>query len=286
MKNLIMKTAIYYYSGTGNTKYGVEYLKKCFEKHNNTCELISICDKPSFEPEHYDLVGFASPVYHGYPAKVMIDFIEKISCCAMEIPAFTILCPCFNLFELGYWGAKEHFYGMLAKKNIRVITESGFFGEASHPVIRTFFLGPFFKFIGTPYLSKGRPDSRDTSAISDFSETITKNFNNYKSGIVPKLPHSKIKKWISTNVVFSFVEYCNKHFLIKKVNKNECTKCGACFNVCPVNAIVLNEYPVFQSSCIHCQNCINICPNGAIEYNTLRKVNPYRSAYGAHQSDI
>jgi ferredoxin len=285
LKKSTMKIAIYYYSGTGNTKSGVEHMKKCFEKHNDTCELISICDNPSFEPERYDLLGFASPVYHGFPAKVMIDFIGKISCRTKELPAFTILCPCFNLFELGYWGAKEHFYEMLAEKNIRVLSESGFFGEASHPVIRTFFLGPFIKCIGAPCLSKGRPDSRDTAAISDLSETIKKKFNNYKSGIVPKLPHSKIKKWISTNVVFPFVEYCNKHFLIKSVDTKKCTGCGACSKVCPVNAITLNDYPVFLTLCIHCQNCIIICPNDAFKYNTLRKVNQYRSNYGIKESD-
>lgn len=50
------------------------------------------------------------------------------------------------------------------------------------------------------------------------------------------------------------------------INKNKCTGCEACFEVCPVNAITMkpdNEgflYPVIDEKlCIDCNKCINVC---------------------------
>ena len=49
--------------------------------------------------------------------------------------------------------------------------------------------------------------------------------------------------------------------------KNECTGCGACFNICGRNAIYMEEdiegfkYPVIDSGkCTNCTMCIQVCP--------------------------
>lgn len=52
-----------------------------------------------------------------------------------------------------------------------------------------------------------------------------------------------------------------------KAQKKHCTGCGACLNICPVNAIHMEKnvqgffYPVVDTnSCIDCKKCENICP--------------------------
>ena len=59
-------------------------------------------------------------------------------------------------------------------------------------------------------------------------------------------------------------EIKNNISLTKKVN---CFGCGACKNICPVNAIIMKEdekgfeYPVVdKNKCINCGACIKICP--------------------------
>lgn len=52
------------------------------------------------------------------------------------------------------------------------------------------------------------------------------------------------------------------------INQESCFSCGCCAEVCPVNAITLNENstpnPVDQDKCIGCGKCIKVCPAKAI----------------------
>lgn len=52
-----------------------------------------------------------------------------------------------------------------------------------------------------------------------------------------------------------------------KLNKNECSGCGCCTKICPVDAISFKQdvegfyYPAIDTNkCIECNKCINICP--------------------------
>ncbi len=48
------------------------------------------------------------------------------------------------------------------------------------------------------------------------------------------------------------------------VNRQKCTGCGSCIDVCPVGAIVLEDVAVVGPSCTGCGLCASECPNGAI----------------------
>lgn len=50
-----------------------------------------------------------------------------------------------------------------------------------------------------------------------------------------------------------------------KVDKEKCTGCRACVEVCPVNAIKIeSEKAVIAEECVECSACVNECPNEAI----------------------
>lgn len=48
--------------------------------------------------------------------------------------------------------------------------------------------------------------------------------------------------------------------------KEECCGCGACYNICPCNAVQMQSdcegflYPIVNGNCIECGKCINVCP--------------------------
>ena len=52
-----------------------------------------------------------------------------------------------------------------------------------------------------------------------------------------------------------------------EINKEKCLKCGACVNMCPVQAIsIVNGVVVIDSKkCISCGTCASICPVQAPE---------------------
>lgn len=50
------------------------------------------------------------------------------------------------------------------------------------------------------------------------------------------------------------------------VNAEECTGCGECIDVCPVEAIVLKDEiaVVDAEECTDCEVCVDTCPTEAI----------------------
>ena len=49
------------------------------------------------------------------------------------------------------------------------------------------------------------------------------------------------------------------------VDSEKCTGCGICVDVCPVNAIEVNQEAVVNDeTCTGCAACVSECPNEAI----------------------
>ncbi|MEM0492711.1 MAG: 4Fe-4S binding protein [Candidatus Thermoplasmatota archaeon] len=54
--------------------------------------------------------------------------------------------------------------------------------------------------------------------------------------------------------------------MVVKVKKEDCTACGACAEICPVEAITIEEKAkVNPDICIDCGTCIGECPAKALE---------------------
>jgi len=51
-----------------------------------------------------------------------------------------------------------------------------------------------------------------------------------------------------------------------KINHELCDVCGTCVSVCPIDAIVVQEFIVNidNEKCINCLNCLKVCPIKAI----------------------
>lgn len=76
-------------------------------------------------------------------------------------------------------------------------------------------------------------------------------------------------------------------------NKADCTGCGACQQVCGVEAIVMEyddegfAYPVIdQNKCVNCGACVNVCPLQKVDKGTQEsEFNPIRTFGGSHKQD-
>ncbi len=49
------------------------------------------------------------------------------------------------------------------------------------------------------------------------------------------------------------------------VNETDCVACGACADVCPQNAITIEDIAVIDADvCVECGACVDECPSDAI----------------------
>lgn len=61
--------------------------------------------------------------------------------------------------------------------------------------------------------------------------------------------------------------------MIEKINLEECTGCGVCVDVCPMDVLRMEvDYPAikYPIDCITCFNCEMDCPTQAIYVNAER----------------
>lgn len=55
------------------------------------------------------------------------------------------------------------------------------------------------------------------------------------------------------------------------IEREQCTCCGLCIDICPLQAISLNDAVMIDSSkCMGCGSCVNECPNEAISLSRNR----------------
>ncbi len=53
--------------------------------------------------------------------------------------------------------------------------------------------------------------------------------------------------------------------MVVKIIEEECVACGACADVCPEDAIIVDDVAVVDADkCIDCLACIDECPSDAI----------------------
>ncbi|MBN1196003.1 MAG: 4Fe-4S binding protein [Candidatus Aminicenantes bacterium] len=56
------------------------------------------------------------------------------------------------------------------------------------------------------------------------------------------------------------------------INQSECTGCGICVKVCPVDSIALENAvaDIDMDTCIHCGLCHDVCPVNAVRHDSER----------------
>ncbi len=239
---------IFYFSGTGNSRWVAETLAQKLDEH-----LVPISEAFANNQYEYSLadgesVGFVFPTYSWGPAPVMVEFIKRMSLRGYDDSTFVyMVTTCGDDVGLSVAMWQE------ALGDIK--------GCAAYSVQmpNNYILLPGFDVDG-----KELEETKKRAAVKQL-ESIAHHLKRkrYAVDVV-----EGAFAWVKSRLIYPwFKRYSmtDKKFVVAA---DRCTHCGACVKNCPMNNITLkaSELPKWHGTCAMCLACIHRCPTRAIDY--------------------
>ena len=232
-----------YFSGTGNSRYAVEYfVKKCDE----TAPVYSVedADIAEYIKDSKDIV-FAYPVQFSNIPKMLKDFIDQ---------------------NHNLWDGKRIF----------VIATMGLFSGDGAGILARRLQKYGAQIVGGLHLKMPdsiadekalkRPQEKNRELVKSAEKKIEKAVQNMKDG---KAPQEGIGFFYHFAGLFGqrlyFYHKTQKYSNKVKIDSQKCVGCGQCVKLCPMkNLRIVQRAAVAEDRCTMCYRCINTCPKQAI----------------------
>ena len=288
---------IFYFSGTGNTKWAASKLAAATRE-----DLISIAPYMRADESSHNLaepfilkenerLGFVFPVHGWRVPKLVREFISKMKIQREPIQREPSDATAENKAKAEDSLKNRPFaycvctagdsIGLTIENLNKVISQNPSLQALGiTEVSSSYSLIMPESYIGLPFMDvdpKEREIRKKENAAQELAVVCEEIFDR-KEGI-SRLVKGPIP-WFFTKVVGGFFEnvlITDKRF---HVEKDRCVKCGICANVCPVGDIKggHGEYPVWlhHKDCLTCFTCYHHCPHHAIEFgNQTQKKGQY-----------
>ena len=232
---------MFYFSGTGNSKYLAEsFCKKTKSKAysiEEDLDFITLINENKF-------IGFCYPIYGSRVPKIMREFAFRFK---NELKGKkVIIFATQNLFSGD--GARA-FTDLFPKNHFEVILAEHFFMPNN---VSNLFFYPI------------ADEKRMAKYRIDIQRKINRICNDYKKGIRKKRGFNPISRFLGLiqGVFFPTIERRGRN---KVKIYNNCNSCGLCVKLCPAdNFKVENNQILPREKCFLCYRCINQCPKKAI----------------------
>jgi flavodoxin/Pyruvate/2-oxoacid:ferredoxin oxidoreductase delta subunit len=240
-----MKTALYYFSGTGNS-YAVA---KKLQSELGDSRLIPITEcvkNKNYELNNelkYDAVGLVFPLYFFSMPKAVMDFIENINLSGIKY-IFAVITRGGSAWQ---GGALSHLKSKLKHRGYSL--NAGFYVRMPDNFIVAYDI----------------PSSLTR-------EKYEKQSNEKINSIIPKIKTMLPIIEHEYSVALRPLVY---HFYLKDLNKKDdgffsdqkCNSCGLCEKIChSENINIEGGKPYWNHKCQFCLACIHYCPQKAIQY--------------------
>ena len=241
---------IFYFSGTGNTKWAVDELisvtkENCHDIANEINE--SNGESHQYEVKENESIGFAFPVHSWGPPKIVMDFILNLHLKGYNTTNYTyFLSTCGD--DIGY--TIEILSTQLKKVNTQL--------HAGYLLVmpNTYISFPGFDVDSNAVREQKLGDAKKN--IKSIIENIQNKCSGYyfiRKGAFP---------WIKSKVIYPlFVKYGLSDTSFKVTD--ECIGCSLCASACPTGNVHFNNgRPSWHHNCTKCLACYHICPAHAI----------------------
>lgn len=246
-----MKINLYYFSGSGNTKWAADKFKDNFNFYGSSVELINIENLDKVDIDNCDTIVIGTPIHAEVAPKLVMDFVNKL-----PENVSGIQCVLYATLGARSAAALDIIRKMLRSKGYTVIAQS-------------FIVMPNNYHFGVgkePSLEKiTRALEEAQGKIKVIVEEVLKKNNKIHSVSRFRVVSGKV-------MGKSFIKFLPRMSRYLSVTE-ECNKCGLCLRNCPKGNITFeNGQAIFHSHCMMCTRCIHICPFNAIRYKG-KKVN-------------
>lgn len=237
---------VFYFSGTGNSKFVAERIAKAMgQEATDVAPYIRsyLGDKEEHVFDKDEVYVFVCPSYMSAPARTMTFFIESSTFPAKIKSYFVITCASSS--------------GISTRVDRELADKKGmdYMGTAQVVMPQNYI---------ALFTTKDKEDNQKIidAAIPEIDQ-ITDKIKN-----LAKLEERKLY-FLEYPTTVGVRDMYYKHFMKTKkfAVTDACVGCGKCVKVCPFNNIVLaDNKPSWGGNCTHCMACINQCPKNAIEY--------------------
>lgn len=243
-----MKALILYFSGTGNTKFLANKIKKQLEENEIEVTMQSTEKKLTQPMQAYDYLFLGTPKYYEYPALPLIWFINnKLKKTTKPLPVF-VFCTQASFTKTSFGEIARK----LKQKNY-LLTMGKSYAIASNMVI-----------------FQATKPAEEEKIKENIQQTLLHLQTDVKNFLAQKIEIEKPSKvqaavgYVSGHVFTKIFPIFMMHY---QVDQKSCIQCKKCVQQCPVHNIKMQQgYPKFYKKCIFCMRCINECPVNAIRY--------------------
>ncbi len=246
----MFRSVIFYFSGTGNTWWAADRIKKQLDANNINADTVSI-DKVDSKKANWwiktaDLVFFGWPVYGSDMPEPMKAFIDNLLPVEKGKHIHTF-CTQMAFSGDGAWFYHKHF----ENKGLIIDSARHFIMPSNISVWR--------RGLGAP---------RDKDKISKIMARCEKRIESYISNLLI----GKYRVMGKRSYPLGMLQRAPYRLVYKRfrnvvgVNKDRCTNCGICASLCPSENIVISGFPDFKGKCSLCFRCYSFCPESAITY--------------------
>ncbi|NCC10359.1 MAG: 4Fe-4S ferredoxin [Bacteroidia bacterium] len=243
---------IFYFSGTGNSRWIAEQLA---EAQHETLLFIPECmrnESYQFTLQAQEKIGFVFPIYSWGPPAIVLDFIRRLQFLNYQHHYLFFVCSCGDDV------------GLTEDVFVKLIRSKGWGCDAGFSVAmpNNYVLLPGFDVDPKVLEEKKRHDAMDVlEKINESIERREKLFRCHK-GTFP---------WLKTrliNPLFNRRPIDTRRFLAT----DACIGCARCVKSCPVqNISLVHGKPVWGENCTSCLACYHVCPQQAVQYGSRTK---------------